>query len=276
MEQVGIMEQVRMMKQGTPFPLGQGRPGQDNRAKDVDELQSTFIRNVSHEFRTPLGIIMGFTELLYEGDLGALQPEQEQALSVVMKRVNQLQKTVERIVILLAVESNCQVPFPVNLSDVAIPVVEKQRARAEQAGLELAISVEPNLPLVSGDPDQLQQAVDSLVENAIKFTSRGGKVEVKVYAEADSACLVVSDTGIGIPETDLGHIFSGFYQVDGSTTRQYDGLGLGLTLARAVVEAHGGRIEVESQAGEGSCFFVKLPTRGAVLRQSNQTRKWQH
>jgi len=276
MEQAGIMEQVRMMKQATPLPVGQSRPRRDTRVKAVNELQFTFIRNVSHELRTPLGIIMGFTELLYEGDLGTLQPEQEQALSVVMKRANHLQKTVERIVILLTVESNCQAPFPVNLSDVAISVVEKQHAWAEQAGLELAISIEPNLPLVSGDSDQLGQAVESLVENAVKFTPRGGSVKVKAYAEADSVCLAVSDTGIGIPEGELGRIFSGFYQVDGSTTRRYEGLGLGLTLARAVVEAHGGQIEVDSQTEKGSCFLVRLPARSAKLRQGSQARKWQH
>lgn len=276
MEQVGIKEQVRMMKQAKPFPLDQQSSRKNNRATGVDELQSTFIRNVSHEFRTPLGIIMGFTELLYDGDLGSLQPEQERALSVVLKRVNQLQKTVERIVILLAVESNCQIPFPVKLSDVAISVGKRQRARAEQAGLDLSITIDPSLPPVSGDPDQLQQAVDSLVENAIKFTSRGGQVQVKVYAEAHSVCLTVSDTGIGIPEGELGNIFSGFYQVDGSTSRQHGGLGLGLTLARAVVEAHGGQIEVESKTGEGSCFLVRLPARDAVLNQGSQAGRWQH
>jgi signal transduction histidine kinase len=276
MKQVGIMEQVRMMKQTTPFPLGQSRPKEKNQAKAANELQSTFIRNVSHEFRTPLGIIMGFTELLHDGDLGTLQPEQEQALSVVMKRVNQLQKTVERIVILLAVESNTQIPFSLNLADVAAQVVDRQRAWADQAGLDLTISIEPNVPQVSGDPGQLEQAVDSLVENALKFTSRGGSVNVEVYSESDWVCLAVNDTGIGIPEQEQGRIFSGFYQVDSSTDRRYGGLGLGLTLARAVVEAHGGWIDVESQVDQGSRFTVRLPARGTMLGLSNQSKKWQH
>jgi signal transduction histidine kinase len=236
----------------------------------VDALQSIFIRNVSHEFRTPLGIVLGYAELLHDGDLGALRPEQEEALVVVMNSLNRLQKTVDQIVTLMAAELASRTLLPLNLLDVALQAVEKQRARAEQAGLDLEVLADRDLPLVAGDPHQLEQVVDSLLENACKFTPEGGSIEVELYAQEEWVCLVVSDTGIGIPQQELGRIFSGFYQVDGSTSRRYGGLGLGLTLVTAVVEAHGGSIEVKSQEGQGSRFFIRLPACGFPIDWDGQ------
>jgi len=238
--------------------------------REMCALQSMFIRNVSHEFRTPLGIVLGYTELLYDGDLGALRPEQEQALVVVMNGLNRLQKAVDQIVTLIATESDSRTLFPLNLIEVALQAVEKQRARAERAGLDLKVLADRDLPLVAGDPHQVEQVVESLVDNACKFTPDGGRVEVELYAQEDWVCLAVSDTGVGIPEQELARIFSGFYQVDGSTSRKYGGLGLGLTLVKAVVEAHGGWIEVESQEGQGSRFFIWLPACGFVIDWDGQ------
>jgi CheY-like chemotaxis protein len=232
---------------------------------DLDALRAMFIQNVSHEFRTPLGIIQGYAELLHDGDLGELAPEQKRAMFVIVNRAYELRKMVERIGTLLQTESQANVTMPLTLTEVATQVVEDRRVDAAQAGLEIEFHLEPDLPLVSGDPYQLQQAVECLVENAIKFTPSDGRIEVAVYTEGtgpeepDWVCLAVTDTGIGIPEQELGRIFRGFYQVDGSTTRQYGGLGLGLTVARAVVEEHNGCIEVESKPGQGSCFVVKIP-----------------
>ena len=230
-----------------------------NEGQDVNSLVATFIRNVSHELRTPVGIIQGYAELLHGGNLGELAPEQQQAAFIIVNRAHELHTIVERIGILLAAKSHTTVSMPLALTEVATRVVEEKRAAATQAGLEVDMQLETDIPSVRGDPYHLQHAVDCLVENALKFTPGGGRVKVAVYTEPGWVCLTVTDTGIGITKQELESIFTGFYQVDGSTTRRYAGIGLGLTVVRSVVEEHAGQIEVESQPDQGSRFTIKLP-----------------
>ena len=226
---------------------------------NLDDLHSTFIQNVSHELRTPLTIIQGYAELLGDGSLGALAPEQQEALFVIVDHAYALRTLVERIEILLEVEAHATAPLPLALDEIVTEVVKGRRAAATQGGLRLEVYLEPGLPPVSGAPYHLRQAIDCLLENALKFTPDGGRVEVQVYTEPDWVCLAVTDTGIGMTGEGLKRIFSRFYQRDTSITRQYGGIGLGLTLIRAVIEEHGGLIEIESQPGRGSRFTIKLP-----------------
>lgn len=130
--------------------------------------------------------------------------------------------------------------------------------------------------MMSGDVHQLEHAVESLLENALKFTPAGERVDVELFSEPGWVCLAVADTDTGIPEQELAYIFSCFYQVDGSTARKHGGLGLGLTLIKAVAEAHGGWVQAESQLGQGSRFLARLPACGMMLCWAKQTRKWQH
>jgi signal transduction histidine kinase len=235
-------------------------------AGNLDDLHSTFIQNVSHELRTPLTIIQGYAELLGDGSLGALAPEQQEAVFVIVDRVCALRTLVERINILLEIEAHAIILLPLALDEIVAEVVKGRRAAATQAGLTLELHLEPGLPPVSGAPYHLQQAIDCLLENALKFTSGGGRVEVQVYTEPGWVCLAVTDTGIGMTEEELERIFTRFYQRDRSTTRQYRGIGLGLTLVRAVIEEHSGRVEVESQLGQGSRFTMKLPALSPVAQ----------
>jgi CheY-like chemotaxis protein len=238
--------------------------GGESRARELDDFQSAIIRNVGHELRTPLAIIQGYAEVLRDGVLGTLTPEQEQAILTIVNHAYELRAMVERINILMAIEGHKAVPQPLALAEVVQEVVKAKRAAAIQARLALEVYLEPDLPLVSSDPYHLQQAIDCLLDNALKFTPGGGRVEVRLYTEPGWACLAVTDTGIGIAEEELKRIFAPFYQVDGSTTRRYRGIGLGLTVAKAVIEEHAGRIEVESQPGQGSRFTVKLPALSPV------------
>ncbi len=235
-------------------------------AGNLDDLHSTFIQNVSHELRTPLTIIQGYAELLGDGSLGALAPEQQEAVFVIVDRVCALRTLVERINILLEVEAHAIALLPLALDEIVAEVVKGRRTAATQAGLTLELHLEPGLPPVSGAPYHLQQAIDCLLENALKFTPGGGRVEVQVYTEPGWVCLAVTDTGIGMTEEELERIFTRFYQRDRSTTRQYRGIGLGLTLVRAVIEEHSGRVEVESQLGQGSRFTMKLPALSPVAQ----------
>lgn len=243
-------------------PPDEGAP----KAENLDNLQSIFIRNVRHELRTPLTVIQGYAELLRDGSLGALAPEQQEAICVIVDRAYELRTLVERIGILMAVEAHTGNSVPLALTEVVSEVVEERRAAAAQGGLTLKAHREPDLPLVSGNPYHLQHAIDCILENALKFTPGGGRVEVQVYTEPGWVCLTVTDTGIGMKEEELECIFTPFYQADGSITRRYRGIGLGLTLAKAVVEEYGGQIEVESQPAQGSRFTVKLPALSPVAQ----------
>ncbi|MCP4544569.1 MAG: HAMP domain-containing histidine kinase [Chloroflexi bacterium] len=251
------------MKRQASFHMG---PSDANGTGEVEKLQSIFIQNVSHEFRTPLGIIQGYAEMMHDGELGELEPEQVRALSIVVGRARELRTMVERLGIIMAVEMHSAFLIRLDMTEITMQVLEENRVDADRAGIELVASTEPDLPSVLGDWCQLKQVVEGLVENALKFTPGGGRIEVKVYAEPEWVCLAVTDTGVGIPKWELDRVFSGFYQADGSSTRRYSGIGLGLTLVKAVTEEHGGRVEVNSQPGRGSQFLVRLP----ILQSGDQ------
>jgi CheY-like chemotaxis protein/anti-sigma regulatory factor (Ser/Thr protein kinase) len=226
----------------------------------VEDLHFAFIRNVQHELRTPLSIIQGYVELLHAGDLGDLAPEQQQALFNVVDHVHELRTLVERITILMAVEAHATVWLPLRLDEIVPAVVDGKRETALEAGLALEVHCEPGLPSVLGDPYQVQQAVDCLLENALKFTSSGGQIAVRMWAEPHSVCVAVTDTGIGMTDEQVRRVLATpFYQVDSSMGRRHRGFGLGLTLAQAVIEEHGGQLDVESQPGQGSRFTAKFP-----------------
>ncbi len=229
------------------------------RQRDLDRLRSEFIQNVSHELRTPLALARGHIELLEDGVLGELQPDQLESVAVSSRRLQALSKLVDDITGLLDTEREGMTQDPVDLAGLVQAMLANFQSTAEQAELTLTAQVAPDLPPVLGDPIQLQQAVDSLLDNAHKFTPAGGRITVRMAQEGQNLVLEVSDTGIGISDDQLERVFERFYQVDGSTTRRYGGTGLGLALVKESVEAHGGQVTVQSVLGEGSTFSVTLP-----------------
>lgn len=226
----------------------------------LDEIHNTFIRNVSHELRTPLAVLMGYADLLHNGELGALSPEQRQAVSIIANRTEELRKTVTRIDTLLAVQANKYLQQPLTLPGLVTQAVEAQRRRAEAAGLTLELHLSTDLPRIIGDGEQLQLAFECVIENAIKFTPRGGHIIAQLWADPQGINLSVADTGIGIAQEDIARLFTPFAQLDDSPSRSYGGLGLGLTLVHSIVAAHKGVIAVESELGQGSRFTIKLPS----------------
>lgn len=237
-------------------------------ADRLEKLRDMFIQNVSHEMRTPLAIVRGYAELLKDGELGNLDPEQLQAMLVITNQAHALSRIVERIGILLSIQTHNELRAPVNMRTLAEEIIKDQKPKAEAMGLTLTLNADPHLPKVVGDNYHLKHALAGLVENAIKFTPEGGHVDVQIHAHGDAqvsgrhegmVCFEVVDTGIGITEDKLGEIFNGFYQVDGSPTRRYGGLGLGLTLAKSIAESHRGYLEVESEAEVGSHFRICFP-----------------
>jgi len=227
---------------------------------DLNEIHNAFIRNVSHELRTPLAVLMGYADLLYHGELGAMTPEQEEAMFIIVNRAQELKKMVTRISTLLAVKARQTVKHPLALAAMVAQMAEAQRTLAADNGLTFKLEMPPNLPNIIGDAEQLQMAIECLIENSIKFTQPGGRVTVQLWSEAGWVNVMISDTGIGIEENEMARLFQPFQQADDSPSRAYGGLGLGLTLARDIVAAHAGKIEVKSQPGQGTCFTVKLPS----------------
>jgi GAF domain-containing protein len=230
-----------------------------NQLAEMDRRKDEMVQNVSHELRTPLTFLRSYVDLLLGGQLGPLQPEQEKSLRIMEDKTQTLVRLVNDILTLQAVTPATIKRLPLDLASVARAAADGVQAAAEEAGLKLFLHVPPKPVLMEGDPLRLTQVFDNLLGNAVKFTHAGGEIHVSVKPGEREARVEVRDTGIGIAPENLGRVFDRFYQVDGSRTRKRGGMGLGLSICRLIVEAHGGRIGVESKLGEGSSFYFTLP-----------------
>ncbi len=237
------------------------------------QAKDEMIQNVSHELRTPLSLIKGYVELLEAGALGALNEQQAEAVNVMRRQGERLHYMVNRLLTLQRLsfgrlDAEQLAKEPVDVAEKLRNTVQAWRARAEAAGIRLHLDISSPLPLLTADPDLLDELLNNLLDNAIKFSPRGGEIHIRAWAEDGEICIAVSDQGVGIPPDKLERIFDRFYQVEGGASRRFAGMGIGLALCRAVAEAHGGRIWAESRGqGKGSTFFVRLPAldQGASL-----------
>ncbi len=229
-------------------------------AREGERLKSEILQNLSHELRTPLGVAQGYVEMLMEGQMGDLSEEQRHALETVRQKLAQIGEVVSSVTALQSVSLAPDQWARVNLNDLARLAVTRHKPRAQQKKLTLEAQTAADEVTVLGDPDQLGMVFDHLITNAIKFTPEGGQIEVSVRRDkGELAHVVVKDTGIGISSKHLPHIFERFYQVDGSTTRRFGGLGLGLSVVKEIVEAHGGKVWAESKKNKGTLFHFVLP-----------------
>jgi signal transduction histidine kinase len=223
----------------------------------LERLRDAFVAAVSHELRTPLTSISGFLELL--DDEEALSAPGRNYLAVIRRGTARLQGIVEDLLLVAQIEADRLVLArgPADLADLAAAVVEDALPTAAEKGVELVLDVDGRLPL-EADAGRLRQVLDNLVSNAIKFTAGGGSVLVSASSSDGRRVLEVADTGIGIPHEEMGQLFSRFYRASTATRRAIPGTGLGLVIARAIVEAHGGTISLESREAEGTRVTVTL------------------
>jgi signal transduction histidine kinase len=228
----------------------------------LDELKSNFIRNVSHELRTPLALMRGYLELVLEGQLGPLNPEQRQSLAVVAERSAHLTHIVNDIITLQTIGAMGYDLEVLSVESLAEEALERALAWAERSSVRLKLEPSPEiLPRIRGDARRLGRVLDHLLDNAIKFSPDGGTVCLSLRQEGAMVCTQIQDEGIGLSTDEFERVFDRFYQVDGAFTRRFGGAGLGLALVKEVIEAHGGAVWVESEGvpGKGSTFSFFLP-----------------
>jgi PAS domain S-box-containing protein len=229
---------------------------------EAERLKDEFFGMVSHEMRTPLTSIIGYTELLADFEAENLSEQGRGFLDVIERNARREMRLVGDLLALVRIEAGSfgVEPEMIDLASVARASVDASSPRAEAEKVTLTAEL-AEMPRSLGDPHRLGQVVDNLLSNAIKFTPEYGVVELRLRRDGETAVLEVADTGIGIPDDEQEKLFERLYRASSATDRHIPGLGLGLTITKAIVEAHDGRISVESEIGKGTTFRVELPLR---------------
>jgi two-component system sensor histidine kinase/response regulator len=233
----------------------------NEKLRELDRLKSSFVSMVSHELRTPMTSIKGYVDNLLDGVAGTLSEKPAYYLKRVKHNVERLTRMINDLLDLSRIEAGA---VQLQLSSVSIPeiindVVEGFQTSALEKALTVKASCAENLPLIQGDRDKLYQVLNNLIQNAVKFTPKGGTILAEAKpAERGWLQICISDTGCGIPPSELGKVFEKFYRGE-SVATESRGAGLGLAITKNLIELHHGRIWAESRLGEGSRFFFTLP-----------------
>lgn len=253
-----LEQQVEVASKDELGQLAQAFNQMSNQLAENSRLRQQMTADIAHELRTPLTVIAGYAESMKEG---VLQPTEER-LALIHNEIEHLQLLVDDLRTLSRADAG---ELALNRQSLSPTELLKQVAttynhQAEQKKIKLALEINPDLPDIFADETRLTQVLGNLVSNGLRYTPEGGQTTLGGYShESRWITLKVADSGPGISAGDLPHIFERFYRADESRTESDGGSGLGLAIAKAIVEAHGGRIEVESKVGEGTVFAVHLP-----------------
>jgi two-component system, OmpR family, phosphate regulon sensor histidine kinase PhoR len=237
--------------------------GEVTEMRRLERVRRDFVANVSHELRTPVQLVKGFAEALEDG---AMRDSEQAArfVALIARNAQRMEDLISDLLSLASLERGGREGIDASRTAVA-PILEAAReavaAKAEAAGIEIAVACEPGLEAVV-NAGLLEQALVNLLDNAVKFSQRAARVDASARAEGSSLRIEVRDRGIGIPAADLGRVFERFYRVDKARSRDLGGTGLGLAIVRHIALAHGGTASAESWEGEGSAFVLELPLEG--------------
>jgi PAS domain S-box-containing protein len=229
------------------------------RFREAEEMKSTFVSVISHELKTPVALIKGYANTLAREDANWDQETIREGLQIISEESDRLTALINNLLDASRIQAG---GFKLERAEVDLPqlaavVVDNWRTQTERH--RFALDFPAGFPVVSGDEERLRQVFNNLLSNALKYSPEGGEVRVGGWREGDEVTVYVADQGIGIPESEQGHLFQRFYRVDSSLRRSTQGAGLGLFLCRTIVEAHGGRIWLRSEPGKGTTVFFALP-----------------
>ena len=240
--------------------------------EEINHLKSQFVSNVSHELRTPLNGVLGYAELLRDGIYGGINDDQRKALQNIISSGNHLLDLINEILDFSSLQNGRMKLYKeaYSIYNVIDAVDTTVKPLLKNLPIELIINVDPDLPMIYVDSQKIYQVFINLVGNAMKFTQQG-EIEIRGQLMGSEILFSIRDTGIGIAKENVPLIFEEFRQLDGSNTRRYGGTGIGLSLAKHLLELHDGRIWVESELGKGSTFYFTLP----VIQDENQEKKKQ-
>ncbi|NOR47888.1 MAG: histidine kinase, partial [Methanosarcinaceae archaeon] len=229
--------------------------------RSLDKMKNEFLSNISHELKTPLVSIIGYTELVDGGGMGIVNDKQKKALGVVTRNSKRLKHLIESLLYMTKAQSGTvEYTFEhVNISEIIENTIVDMKLMADNKCLTIEKEVPDDLPLINGDKEKLTNMLNSLVDNAIKFTNPGGKITLTASEEDGNLHITVNDTGIGIAKEFRSNLFKKFYQIDSSTTRRYGGTGLGLYISKHIIEVHNGKIWIESEEDVGTTVHVSIP-----------------
>jgi PAS domain S-box-containing protein len=229
--------------------------------KSLDRMKDEFLSNVSHEFKTPLTSIQGYSQLISDGTLGDVNQQQQKAVETVLRNSERLRRLVDSLLYLSRAQSGkLNYSFEtLDIKDILEHSVQDLALQAASKNIELITDIPSDLPQLDVDRDKMMDVFVNLIDNAVKFTHDGGKVTISAHVSEGSMYLDVKDTGIGIAEDKIPMLFQRFYQVDSSVKRRYGGTGLGLYICKKIVEDHKGDIYVSSEEGKGTAVHIRLP-----------------
>jgi len=227
--------------------------------REAEEMKSTFISIISHELKSPVALIKGYADTLRREDAHWDEKTLRESLDVIVEESDRLNQLIDNLLDASRLQAGAlKLEFSyLRIDELAEKEVEKFRTQSKEH--LFAVDFPADLPLVRGDSERLRQVLDNLLSNAIKYSPQGGLIKVGGWADDDWVYVYVSDEGIGIPKEEQERIFERFYRAESALTPRTRGAGLGLYLCKAVVEAHGGKIWVESEPGKGAKFIFKLP-----------------
>ena len=228
--------------------------------KENDRLKDELVQNVSHELRTPLTFVKGYVDLLIEGEMGDINAYQRESLQIVSDKTDEITRIIGDIVTLQRIDAANLEKEELSMAQLVRTTVSSHQLIAQERGLVLKHEIEPGARgMILADKDRINQVLNNLIGNAIKFSPDGGTVRVLLREAEGQVQVAVSDNGIGMPADQIHRIFDRFYQVDGSSRRRFGGTGLGLAIVKRILEAHDGAIWVESELEKGSTFYFTLP-----------------
>ncbi|MFZ5908679.1 MAG: sensor histidine kinase [Chloroflexota bacterium] len=231
------------------------------RLSELSQMKANFVSNISHELRTPLTHIKGYLELMITASLGAITEEQRHALEVSQRSAARLEEIIDDL-IMFSLASKGELSLRLEAVDIGrLGTLAVKTASEKAAGRDVTVHavIQEGVPLVQADSQKVAWVLAQLLDNGIKFTPAGGRVVLNIKQETGNLVMIsVGDTGIGIPSEKIKEIFEPFHQLDESSTRRYGGAGLGLSLVRQIIEAHGSMLDVQSLEGRGTTFRFPL------------------